>query len=114
PGRYEGTFVRERLVDVVAHRLGLHPLEVRRRNLIRVDQMPFSRDLEALGTPLEYDSGDYERMLDRVVDHLRLSELEDDLARRRADGEAVGLGFGFFVEKSGLGPQEGVRIVVDE
>ena len=113
PGRYEGTFVRERLVDAIADRLGLHPLELRRRNFIRRDQMPFARDLDVLGTPLEYDSGDYERLLDRVIDHLRLPELEDELVERRSSGEAVGLGFGFFVEKSGLGPYEGIRVLVD-
>ena len=114
PGRFEGTFVRERLLDAIGRRLGLHPLEVRRRNLIRADQMPFARDLEALGTPVEYDSGDYERLLDRVVAHLPLDEVERELAERRRGGEHVGIGFGFFVEKSGLGPVEGVRVTVDE
>jgi CO/xanthine dehydrogenase Mo-binding subunit len=114
PGRYEGTFARERLIDAIAARLGIHPLDVRRRNFISSEEMPFARDLDALGTPLVYDSGDYERMLDRVVEHLELRDLEADLAHRRAHGEAVGLGFACFVEKSGLGPSEGIRVIVDE
>src|SRR4051794_17075084 len=59
PGRFEGTFVRERLIDAVADRLGLERVRVRRRNLITTTQMPFSRKLNALGTEIVYDSGDY-------------------------------------------------------
>src|SRR5439155_10551123 len=72
-----------------------------------------ARELEALGTPVEYDSGDYERLLDRVIAHLPLPELDEELAERRVKGEHIGIGFGFFVEKSGLGPFEGVRVAVD-
>ena len=43
PGRYEGTFVRERLMDAVAAKLGLDRIEVRRRNLIPASEMPFAR-----------------------------------------------------------------------
>ena len=114
PGRYETSFVRERLMDVIAHRLDLDPAAVRRRNLIPADAMPFSRGIDALGTSVTYDSGDYRAILDRVLDHLDYKHLSKDLARRRADGEAAGIGMGFFVEKSGLGPFDGVRVEVDE
>ena len=114
PGRYESSFVRERLMDVVAHRLGLDPAAVRRRNLIAADDMPFDRGIQALGTRVTYDSGDYRAILDRVLDHLDYDRLSRDLAGRRADGEAVGVGMGFFIEKSGLGPFDGVRVTVDE
>ena len=43
PGAYEATFVRERLLDVAAHRLGLDPLAIRQRNLIRPEEMPYRR-----------------------------------------------------------------------
>ena len=114
PGRYETSFVRERLMDVIAHRLDLDPAAVRRRNLIPADAMPFSRGIDVLGTSVTYDSGDYRAILDRVLDHLDYERLSKDLARRRADGEAAGIGMGFFVEKSGLGPFDGVRVEVDE
>jgi CO/xanthine dehydrogenase Mo-binding subunit len=57
PGRYEGTFVRERAVDAVASRLGLDPFEVRRVNLIPEERIPFERGIDALGTEVTYDSG---------------------------------------------------------
>jgi CO/xanthine dehydrogenase Mo-binding subunit len=114
PGRYESSFVRERLMDVIAHRLGLDPVEIRRRNLIPAGSMPYERGISALGTEVTYDSGDYESLLDRLVDHLDYVGLQSDLAARRSRGEAVGFGVGFFIEKSGLGPFEGVKVTVDE
>ena len=113
PGRFETTFVRERLVDAIASRLGVDPNEVRRRNAIRADEMPYHRPLEALGEEIEHDSGDYAGLLDRLLATLEWEKLKGELARRRANGEAVGGGFAMFVEKSGLGPADGVRIEVD-
>jgi carbon-monoxide dehydrogenase large subunit len=113
PGRYEGSFVRERLVDVVAAQLDLDPAEIRRRNLISTDEMPFARPMSVLGSKIEYDSGDYVRMLDRVLDHVDYAALRASVEQRRSAGEHVGIGLGFFVEKSGLGPYEGVRASMD-
>jgi carbon-monoxide dehydrogenase large subunit/6-hydroxypseudooxynicotine dehydrogenase subunit gamma len=113
PGRYESTFVRERLMDAVAARLGIDPIEVRRRNLVGSEEMPYRRPLSTLGTDVVLDSGDYVRLLDRATDAMGWAALQDDLRRRRAAGECVGAGLGMFVEKSGLGPFDGVRVSVD-
>jgi carbon-monoxide dehydrogenase large subunit len=66
-----------------------------------------------MGTELTYDSGDYALLLDRMEQRWDLATLTEDVAARRAAGELVGIGFGCFVEKSGLGPYEGVRLKVD-
>ncbi|MGA7486853.1 MAG: xanthine dehydrogenase family protein molybdopterin-binding subunit [Xanthobacteraceae bacterium] len=113
PGRYETTFVRERLIDAIANKLGMDPNDVRRRNAISADEMPYHRPLEALGEEIEHDSGDYVGLLDKLLAELEWDKLKASLARRRAAGEAVGAGFAMFVEKSGLGPADGVRIEVD-
>jgi carbon-monoxide dehydrogenase large subunit/6-hydroxypseudooxynicotine dehydrogenase subunit gamma len=113
PGRYETTFVRERLVDAIAAKLGIDPNDVRRRNAISADEMPYHRPLEALGEEIEHDSGDYVGLLDKLLVALDWDKLKAGLARRQAAGEAVGAGFAMFVEKSGLGPADGVRIEVD-
>ncbi|MDE0196296.1 MAG: xanthine dehydrogenase family protein molybdopterin-binding subunit [bacterium] len=110
PGRFESTFVRERLMDAVAATYGLDPAEIRRRNLIPPESMPFDRGVNTLGTPVVYDSGDYARLLDRLLDHLGYESLREGLAARRGAGERVGLGIGMFVEKSGLGPFDDVRV----
>ncbi len=113
PGRYETTFVRERLIDAIAQKLGLDPNDVRRRNAITKEEMPYHRPLEALGEEIEHDSGDYSGLLDRFLAEIGWDRLKADLARRRAAGEAVGAGLAMFVEKAGLGPTDGVRIEVD-
>jgi carbon-monoxide dehydrogenase large subunit/6-hydroxypseudooxynicotine dehydrogenase subunit gamma len=113
PGRYETTFVRERLIDAIATKLGVDANEIRRRNAIGLDEMPYHRPLQALGEEIEYDTGDYVGLLDRLLTELEWPRLKADLADRRAAGEAVGAGFAMFVEKSGLGPADGVRIEVD-
>src|SRR5207245_1021520 len=59
PGRFESTFVRERVMDAVAARLAIDPVELRRRNLIPSHEMPFTRPFSALGTHVVLDSGDY-------------------------------------------------------
>jgi len=113
PGRYETTFVRERLIDAIGHKLGLDPNEIRRRNAISPSEMPYARPLEALGEEIEYDSGDYIGLLDKALAAVGWHKLQADLQARRAKGEAVGAGLALFVEKSGLGPTDGVRITVD-
>jgi CO/xanthine dehydrogenase Mo-binding subunit len=114
PGRYESTFVRERLMDAAAARLAIDPIALRRRNLIAASAMPFARDFDTLGTELTYDSGDYAALLDKALDAAGWQKLREQIDRRRADGEAVGAGLAMFVEKSGLGPFEGVRVTVDD
>ncbi|HVH79038.1 MAG TPA: xanthine dehydrogenase family protein molybdopterin-binding subunit [Stellaceae bacterium] len=113
PGRYEGSFVRERLMDAVADQLGLDRIEVRRRNLITTADMPFARPLNALGTDLVYDSGDYGLLLDKALTRIGWESLQTELKRRRDAGELVGAGVGIFVDKGGLGPADGTRVSVD-
>jgi len=113
PGQYEGTFVRERLFDVISAKLGMNPIELRRRNLISPTEMPFKRQLNILGEDVVYDSGDYEGQLDKALAAIGWDELQVELKRRRAAGEAVGAGIAMMVEKTGLGPTDGVRISVD-
>ncbi len=113
PGRYESTFVRERLLDAIAAKVGIDRVEVRRRNLIATDEMPYARKLETLGTEIVLDSGDYGKLLNKTLDAFGWDEVTKELAARRAEGELVGAGVAMFVEKSGLGPFDGVRVSVD-
>ena len=113
PGRFESTFVRERLMDAIAAQLGLDPAEVRRRNLIAAAEMPYARHLDTLGTEMTYDSGDYAGLLDKALAVAKWQTVGDDLKRRRATGETVGAGFAMFVEKSGLGPFDCVHAAID-
>ena len=113
PGRYETTFVRERLVDAIAHELKIGRIELRRRNAIAAEEMPYPRPLEALGEEIHYDTGDYVGLLDKLLAKIGWDALDAAVKKRKAAGELVGIGLAMFVEKSGLGPTDGVRISVD-
>ena len=114
PGRFESTFVRSRLMDAVADKLGLDAVEVRKRNLITAAEMPYTIAFDEPHVEnLELDSGDFPRLLDKALAAFRWDELQQDLKRRRAAGEAVGAGVAIFVEESGRGPSDGAKISVD-
>jgi CO/xanthine dehydrogenase Mo-binding subunit len=112
PGRYESTFVRERLIDAIAVRTGIDAITIRRRNLIDKAAMPYDRGVATLGTDVVYDSGDYVALMDRLLGAAGWPVMNAALAARRAAGELAGCGFAMFVEKSGLGPFDKVCIEV--
>lgn len=114
PGRYEGTFVRERVMDVIAARLGMDRIELRRRNLIPGDMMPHTVRFDQPGVEeLALDSGDYPALFEKGLAAFDWQGRVREVQRRRAAGECVGLGVGVFVEESGRGPSDGARITVD-
>ena len=89
PGRAEPNALRERLMDIAAFTLGMDPVELRRRNLIGTDAMPFTTT-----TGLIYDSGDYRKCLDLAVKHIDYEELRERQAQRRARRDPLALGIG--------------------
>ena len=80
PGRYESTFVRERLLDAIAAKVGVDKVEIRRRNLIGKSAMPYTLGLETLGTHIVYDSGDYAKLLDKALAAADWQNLQQQLA----------------------------------
>jgi carbon-monoxide dehydrogenase large subunit len=114
PGRYESSFVRERLIDAIAAHIGVDGIEIRRRNLLAKSAMPHALGLDTLGTHIVYDSGDYALLLDKALKLAKWDELQESLRARRAHGELVGAGLAMFVEKSGLGPFDDVHIAITE
>src|SRR6266849_6137385 len=112
-GRPQAVFAMERLMDRVARELGLDRAEVRRRNMVQPEQMPYSVGLVFRdGKPLIYASGDFPKSQDRA---LVLADYEGFRARQtkaRAGGRYLGIGIGNYVEGTGLGPFEGVTVRV--
>jgi len=101
----------ERLMDRVARELAIDRSELRRRNMIRPEQMPYSVGLVFRdGKPLVYASGDFPRSQARAI---ALSDYDGFRARQksaRAEGRYIGIGIGNYVEGTGLGPFEGVAV----
>ena len=114
PGRFECNFVRERLMDMVAARLGLDPADVRRRNFIPPEAMPYTVGTSTLGQPTVYDSGKYASAFEAALKAIDYPAARAEQARARRAGRYLGIGFGCFVEKAGLGPWESARVEVDE
>jgi carbon-monoxide dehydrogenase large subunit len=106
PGRYEGTLARERLLDAAADQLGIDPVDLRRRNLLRPDELPHDRELSALGTSVVLDEGDYPGLLEAALDASGYARWQAEAATARSAGRCVGAGLAVFLEKSGLGPYE--------
>ncbi len=112
-GRPQAVFVMERLIAAVARRLGLEPLEVRRRNLLAADCFPHNTGLEWLGTPVVYDSGNYQAAFERMEQLLPLAEFRARQANERENGRLLGVGFGTYIEGSAPGPYEAARCALD-
>ena len=114
-GRPEVGFAMERAVDLVANHLDLDPAEVRFRNMIQPQDMPYEVGLTYRdGVPMVYDSGDYPKALRRALDEV--GGLETVRARQKealADGKYLGLGIGCYVEGTGVGPFEGATVKID-
>ena len=112
-GRPQAVFAMERLLDRVARELNIDRAEVRRRNLIQPEQMPYEVGLLFRdGKPLVYDSGDYPRVQEKA---LELADYDGFRERQRAaldEGRFIGIGVANYVEGTGLGPFEGVTVRV--
>lgn len=106
PGRVESAFVRERLVDLYAARIGRDPVAVRTANLLRPGAAgaagPIERQPLPSGPRVVLHDGDFAGLVERVMAALPT----DEVARRRAAGECLGVGLGLFFERSGTGPWE--------
>jgi carbon-monoxide dehydrogenase large subunit len=113
PGRFECTFVRERLMDLAAPHLGLDPLELRRRNFITPAEMPYEVGGASLNQRTVYDCGDYASALDHALAALGYEAARREQAEARPQGRHVGIGVACLVEKAGLGPWEYARVEVD-
>jgi CO/xanthine dehydrogenase Mo-binding subunit len=113
-GRQHGVFVIERLLDLAAHELGIDPAEIRRRNLIPPDAFPFKNEIIYQDfKPLEYDSGNYEPVLDKALEAIGYRRfIEHEQPKLRAEGRSVGIAVACYVEGTGIGPYEGAKIQV--
>ena len=98
-GRPEAAYFVERAMDMLARELDLDPAELRRKNFIRSDQFPYRTPMGAV-----YDSGDYEKVLDRARAVAGWEEFKRERDAARANGRLVGLGLSMYVESCGLGP----------
>src|SRR6516162_3167884 len=107
-GRPEAAYAVERLIDYAARRLGVPSQELRRRNFIKPEAMPYKT---ALG--LNYDSGEFARNMDQALAEADLSGFPVRRAEARARGRYRGLGHAVYIEQSGFPPDEFAELRFD-
>jgi carbon-monoxide dehydrogenase large subunit len=114
-GRPEAVFAMERIIDLVAREVGLEPAEMRRRNMISANEMPYQVGIPYRdGEPIVYDSGDYPGALQKALDAVGGVEAFRQRQRdMRERGRYLGLGIGFYVEGTGVGPFEGATVRIE-
>src|SRR5678809_1735778 len=97
----EAVHTIERMVDLMAHQLGMDPAEFRMKNFVKPEQFPYK---SALGW--EYDSGNYGGALQKAMDMIGYADLRREQAEKRARGELMGIGISSFTEIVGAGPSK--------
>ena len=117
PGFYEGTFVRERTLDLLAARLGLDPAEIRRRNLARPDDQPYTVSTVAAavtGRNADFAGEDFGAMFEHALKAGRYEARLAACRERNAAGGDVkyGIGIAAVVETSGTGPFENAKVTL--
>ena len=98
-GRPEAAYLIERVMDLIGQKIGMDPIEIRRKNFIAKDAFPY-----VTPTGLQYDSGDYELALDRALEIAGYDDLKREQARLRVQGEYMGIGVSMTTEICGFGP----------
>jgi aerobic carbon-monoxide dehydrogenase large subunit len=112
-GRPQGVFVIERVLDRVAGELGLDRAAVRRVNFIGPDEFPYDVGVTFQdGGPTVYDSGDYPAAFELLLEAVGYERFLVERERAVRQGRRLGIGFGCYVEGTGIGPYEGARIEV--
>jgi CO/xanthine dehydrogenase Mo-binding subunit len=113
-GRPQGCFAMERVMDAIADALGLDRAEVRERNFITPEQMPYDHHMTFQdGRPLIYDSGDFPATLEKLKKLVDWEQTLAEVEAARAEGRRVGVGIACYVEGTGVGPYEGAHVVVE-
>ncbi len=115
PGRFEGSFFIERMIEIAARDLGLDPVEMRRKNLVTVDEMPYPMaTMQHIDpyTDTECDSGNFHITFDRCLKEFGWDE-KVKLQGRNIDGRYHGVAAGCFIEGGAAGPRESARLKLE-
>lgn len=96
--RSQANFAHERLIDMLARRMGMDPMALRRLNLLRPEELPFRTV-----TGLERDSGDYAGALDMALEAIGYKDFRETQLKRRNEGRLVGVGVSCFAEECASG-----------
>src|SRR5205085_6778848 len=100
-GQPEATFARERLLDIAAHRFGIDPAELRRRNLIPAEMLPLDTGMRSVDGPVRFDSGNFHLALDTALEAVDYRQLQTRHNRQRRTGQLPGIGIAVYAQITG-------------
>jgi carbon-monoxide dehydrogenase large subunit len=113
-GQPQGVFAMERLLDAAARSLGIDRDEIRRRNLVPAERMPYATPIRTRGgIAVTLDSGDYPRCQQMALDGGGWADVPARRAAARATGKYRGIGLANYVEATGRGPFEHVSVRIE-
>jgi aerobic carbon-monoxide dehydrogenase large subunit len=113
-GKPQACFVMERMLDLAAGKLRIDPAEIRRRNLLQPEDFPYDTGLKDVdNTQVLYDSGNYPKCLQGVLDLIGHSSFDQEKKNAAAAGRKIGIGVSCFIEMTGRGPYESALVRVD-
>jgi carbon-monoxide dehydrogenase large subunit len=112
-GAPEGTYARERLFDIASHQLGIDPAELRLKNLLPPEAMPYNTRLDSIEGPIGYDSGDFPGALRQALETANYANFRKDQQRARNKGRLRGVGICVYVQTTAVGPYESAEVRVD-
>ncbi|MEH7114170.1 xanthine dehydrogenase family protein molybdopterin-binding subunit [Neobacillus niacini] len=113
-GRPEAVFTMDRVIDMIARKLKLDPVEVIKKNMIQAHEMPYDQGILVKdGARLIYDSGDYPAALNQALEMVEYDSFRKRQKELKKEGKNIGIGISTYVEGTGAGPFEGALLSVD-
>ncbi len=112
-GAPEGTYARERLLDIASHQLGIDPAELRLKNLLPPEALPYNTGLVNVEAAVSYDSGDFPAALRQALEKANYADFRKAQLRARSEGQLRGVGICVYVQQAAIGPYESAEVRVD-
>jgi CO/xanthine dehydrogenase Mo-binding subunit len=113
-GRSEGVFAMERMLDFAAKEMGLSPIEIRRKNLLRADELPLATGITGQDfVKNTLDSGDYLGNFEKCLQAIEYDKfIKETQPKAQKEGKRLGIGVVAFTEGTAVGPYEGCKVTV--
>ena len=112
-GAPEGTYARERLLDIASHQLGIDPAELRLKNLLPPEALPYNTGLVNVEAAVSYDLGDFPAALRQALKKANYADFRKAQLRARSEGQLRGVGICVYVQQAAIGPYESAEVRVD-
>ena len=112
-GAPEGTYARERLLDIASHQLGIDPAELRLKNLLPPEALPYNTGLVNVEAAVSYNSGDFPAALRQALEKANYADFRKAQLDARSEGRLRGVGICVYVQQAAIGPYESAEVRVD-